>query len=86
MSFEVSIRTKNKVRIRSELYTTIAIGGGLRHQEKAIAICRFSDILLRAPSEDGEGVIPTFWMVHSILDGTFQEKETHVISSFKSYW
>ena len=45
---------------------------------KAVAICRFSDKLLRAPSEDGDGVLPTFWMVHSIFDGTFQVKETHI--------
>ena len=53
-------------------------GRSLRHRAKAVAICRFSDILLRAPSENGDGVLPTFWMVHSILDGTFQVKETRV--------
>ena len=50
----------------------------LQHQVKAIAICHFSDILLRAPSEDGDGVLPTFWIVHSIFDGTFQVKETRI--------
>ena len=34
----------------------LAIGGGLWHRAKAVAICRFSDILLRAQSEDGEEV------------------------------
>ena len=53
-------------------------GRSLWHQVKAIAICRFSDILLCALNEDRDGVLLTFWMVHSILGGTFQVKETCV--------